>query len=345
MKLSLLLVFSGFLFIQDILLLASYGDTISGPGYEGFEIVEIPSTLDHQIQKAYFRKSKQDRPVPLIVSLHTWSGDYSQEDPLAQLCKEEEINYIHPDFRGPNHTIEACCSELALNDIDQAISYAIENARVDTSRIFVIGVSGGGYATISAFMRSKHNIAKFSAWVPITDLKAWYNESTIRKAKYALDIIKCTGSEKGMLNEAIAEERSPLYWDTPVDKLSRSELFIYTGVYDGIQGSVPITHSINFYNKVLSDLSVTDSTKYVSDREKLHLLEYRKPTGDFGTIAGRDICLLKKHGNIKLTVFEGNHEMLTEYAFNELMEENPGCQGKRVTDEQKGIEAAVPLAE
>ena len=341
-SITLLLVIPGLFLFQVRTALASNEDTT---GYEGFEIVEIQSRLDHHLQRAYFRKSTLDMPVPLIVSLHTWSGDYSQEDPLAGLCKLKDLNYIHPDFRGANNRVEACCSELALNDIDQAITYAIENARVDTSQIFVIGVSGGGYATIAAFMRSKHQIAKFSAWVPITDLKAWYSESAIRKAKYAQDVLDCTASENGILNEVMAEERSPLYWRTPLTKLSRSELYIYAGVYDGIQGSVPITHSINFYNKVLSDLWVTDSSKYVSDREKLHLLEHRKPTGDFGTIAGRNIFLMKKQGNIKLTLFEGNHEMLTEYAFSELMEERLGCEGESISDEQKAIEAAVPKAE
>ena len=102
--------------------------------------------------------------------------------------------------------------------------------------------------------------------------------------------------------------------------MQQSDLYIYAGIYDGIQGSVPITHSINFYNKILSDLHVTDQTLYVSDKEKLQLLEYRTPLGDFGKISGRKICLIKQYNNIKLTIFEGNHEMLTEFAFNELME-------------------------
>jgi hypothetical protein len=74
-----------------------------------------------------------------------------------------------------------------------------------------------------------------------------------------------------------------------------------------------------FYNKLLSDLSVTDSSKYVSDREKLELLEFRKPLGDFGKISDREVCLIKKYKNLKLVIFMGSHEMLTEFAFNELL--------------------------
>lgn len=285
-----------------------------------FKIVDIKSGADQNIQKAYFYKTKSDQAKPLIVSLHSWSGDFKQNDSIAELSKGKDYNYIHPDFRGPNQTKNACCSELVLNDIDDAITYAIENANVDTSKIYVIGVSGGGYATLSTFMRSKHNIKKFSAWASISDLIAWYNESKILGNKYAGNILECTESESE-LNIEKAEQRSPIYWETPASKLAGSKLAIYAGIYDGIQGSVPITHSINFYNKILRDLSVSDTSKYVSSSEKLNLLEFRKPLGEFGNIGGRKVFLRKEFENISLIIFEGNHEMLTGFAFNELIAE------------------------
>jgi pimeloyl-CoA synthetase len=285
-----------------------------------FNLVGINSSVDNSIQKAYFYKAKSNEPRPIIVSLHTWSTNYNQYDELAELCKQKDLNYIHPDFRGANFTKEACCSELALSDIDDAITFAIENSNVDTGKIYIIGKSGGGYAALSSFMRSKHNIRKFSAWASISDLIAWYSESKIRNSNYANNILDCTDS-KNRLNVENAKYRSPLYWNTPLHKLLSSKLLIYAGIYDGIQGSVPITHSINFYNKVLNDLSVSDTSKYVSMYEKLKLLEYREPLGEFGSIAGRRIFLKKEYGNIKLVIFEGNHELLSAYALNELLEE------------------------
>jgi hypothetical protein len=272
------------------------------------------------LQKAYFFKSKSAAPKPLVVSLHSWSGNYEQKDELAALSKIKDLNYIHPDFRGVNWTKDACCSDLALTDIDDAIDFAIKNSNVDLSRIYVIGSSGGGYATLATFMKSKHLIRRFSAWVPISDLPAWYAQSKIMGTKYAENILDCTSS-KDSLNMEIAIKKSPIYWKTPVEKLNTTEFQIYAGVYDGIQGSVPITHSINFYNKVLKDKLVIDSSIYVSDSEKLYLLEYRKALGKFGSIAGRKVFLKKQSGNLGLTIFEGNHEMLTEYAFNELIRE------------------------
>ena len=285
-----------------------------------FKIVELKSSLDNSLQKAYFFKSKSAAPKPLVVSLHSWSGNYEQKDELAALSKTKDLNYIHPDFRGVNWTKDACCSDLALADIDDAIDFAIKNSSVDLSRIYVIGSSGGGYATLATFMKSKHLIRRFSAWVPISDLPAWYAESKIMGTKYAENILDCTSS-KDSLNMEIAIKKSPIYWKTPVEKLNTTEFQIYAGVYDGIQGSVPITHSINFYNKILKDKLVIDSSIYVSDSEKLYLLEYRKALGEFGSIAGRKVFLKKQSGNLGLTIFEGNHEMLTEYAFNELIRE------------------------
>ena len=41
-----------------------------------FEKIEIPSSKDGMLQKAYIYKTTRKKPQPLIVSLHTWSGYY-----------------------------------------------------------------------------------------------------------------------------------------------------------------------------------------------------------------------------------------------------------------------------
>ncbi len=283
-----------------------------------FTIAEIKSSIDDNIQKVYCFQSKAKTPKPLIVSLHSWGGNYSQNDDLSNLCLQKDLNYIHPDFRGVNRTINACCSELALADIDDAINYAFKNFNVDKSKVYVIGASGGGYATLSTFMKSRHSISKFSSWVPITDLIAWYEEGKIRNSSFSNDILKCTNSSLD-LNKEFAKQKSPIYWETPIKKLIQSKVFIYAGVYDGIQGSVPITHSINMYNKILGDLGVSDSSKYVTVVEKMNLIEYRKPQGDFGYIGNRKVYLNKHFENLSLTIFEGGHEILAEFALNDLL--------------------------
>lgn len=295
-----------------------FDDTRKFSWENNFEEVKIESSADKSVQKAYFYKSGSADKKPLVVSLHTWSGDYTQRDSLAELCQQNDVNYIHPDFRGPNKTKEACCSDLVISDINDAIDYAIANSNVDTTRISIIGVSGGGYATLCCFMKLNRNIYKYSAWASITDLEAWYNQSKIRGNRYDEHILDCTCSTN-TLDIDNARSRSPLYLQTPLSKTGQTNLSIYAGVYDGIQGSVPITHSINFYNKILSDIGEKDYSRYVTESEKLHLLEFRSPIGEFGYLDTRRICLQKDVKQIKLTIFEGNHEMLTKYAFDEIM--------------------------
>jgi len=130
---------------------------------KAFQVVDIRSPLDNEIQKAYFYVSKSKEPQPLIISLHTWSNNYTQQDPLTSQILKNDWNYIHPDFRGVNKTPKALGSKYAINDIEEAITFALKNSNVDLNNIHVIGKSGGGLATLLAYMNSKHDIASFSS--------------------------------------------------------------------------------------------------------------------------------------------------------------------------------------
>jgi len=295
-----------------------FDDTLNHLWDTSFKDVLIKSSIDSSTQKAYFFPTTATYPQPLIVSLHSWSGNYTQFDTISILSKNKNWNYIHPDFRGNNVRKEACCSDFVSSDIDDAITYAIRNSNVDTNRIYVMGYSGGGMATLFTFMKSKHKIRKFSAWVPVTDLTAFYHQGLIRHNKYPAEAISCAGSENNSINYIEAEKRSPLYLKTPIEKLNYSKLDIYTGIYDGIQGSVPISHAVDFYNKIIKDLKVTDQQFYVSDYEKSMLYNQLKPGNDKGLIGNRLIFLKKKYKNVQLVIFEGNHEMLPVYAIENM---------------------------
>lgn len=328
---SLLLIFAFVSFFNTFALSSEYknsrkdtiikfDDTTSISWQKEFKLIDIKSSVDHKTQKAYFYSSTSSTPKPLIVSLHTWSGNYAQQDTLSLLSIRGNYNYVHPDFRGPNNTPEACGSVLTLSDIDDSIDFAIRNGNVDTTQIYVIGVSGGGYATLNTFMHSRHNIKKFSSWAAISDLTAWYEECTARGYRYADDIYQSTRSKDGVLDIDEAQKRSPIYATTPLEKLKNSELAIFAGIHDGVQGSVPFTHSIHIYNKLLKDLNVADKSRYVSTKEIKKLVKYRKALKNYGTIQDREICLEKSYGNLQLIIFNGGHEMLSEYAFKRLIE-------------------------
>lgn len=213
-----------------------------------FQVIEIRSSVDGRIQKAYYHRTSSQAARPLVVSLHGWSGDFSKGDSLAALALEHDWNYVHPDFRGPGRTPDACLSEKVISDIDDAITDAIGRGGVDTNNVFVAGASGGGYAATGMYLKSRHAIRAFLAWVPITDLRAWYRESLSRSNEYAGDILRCTSSGE-KLDEEEAIRRSPLYWDLPASPRGIVEL--YAGIDDGHSGPVPISHSILFYNRIV----------------------------------------------------------------------------------------------
>lgn len=188
-----------------------WDQTVPGTWPSSFSVVQIDAG-ESGTQNAMYKSSEVE--APLIVSLHTWSGNYAQSDPLAEKISSLGWNYIRPNLRGPNNTREACLSELVTLDFDQAIDFAIENGNVDMQRIYVVGASGGGYAALGAYLQSQHPISHYFVWVPITDLEAWYFQSEAMGTRYANDILNCTESDDE-LNSVDARSRSPIHM--PVD--------------------------------------------------------------------------------------------------------------------------------
>ncbi|MDF9798261.1 pimeloyl-ACP methyl ester carboxylesterase [Catalinimonas alkaloidigena] len=298
-----------------------WDDTSSKTWPDAFSTVEIPSTTDSTIQKARFYASQQQSPQPLIVSLHTWSGNYNQEDPLAKEILLRDWNYIHPDFRGPNTTPQACGSELVISDIEDAIRFAIEHTNVDRSEVHVIGVSGGGYATLLSFMKLNYPVKSFHAWASIADLEDWYWESKGRNLKYAKHLEQVT-TNRHQFDPAEARRRSPMHMDYDAELRTNAQLRIYTGIHDGYTGSVPVTHSINIYNKLLDEMygETVYPDQSVSYQTIETLLTKRlMPVPDTSLALGsRKVHLLKETPRLSLMIFEGGHEMITPQALSLL---------------------------
>jgi lysophospholipase L1-like esterase/dienelactone hydrolase len=297
-------------------------DNTSEAGWgEAFSRVSITAGAGTVAQPAMWHATTRTNPQPLIVSLHTWSGDFRQADPLAEAAVARGFNYIHPDFRGPNNKSEACGSDLVVADIDDAIDYALAHGRVDRSNIHIIGASGGGHGAMLTWMRSRHNVRSFSAWVGISDLVKWYGESVGRGTVYATNLCQVTTGDPTRFDALEAKKRSPLFMDTPLDRRTHSKLFLHVGVHDGYTGSVPITQTLEFYNKVVRDFAPTEIEALVPAEIAGTLLRQR-------TVPGAGLGARPKHGDtiyarrfqdrVQLEVFEGGHEMLVERALDHV---------------------------
>lgn len=294
----------------------TYSQSIQRPNF--LKKDSIHSTLDKNTQVFYYDKSTSSKAKPLVVELHSWSNTAdSQKEILAEQAHTKNWNYILPNFRGVNNHLKACCSQFVISDIDEAIDWALKYMKVDKTNIYIIGNSGGGYAAMAMYMKSRHNIRAFSAWSSISDLATWYEESVERKNKYAAEIIQCTNAN-GIFDDQKARERSPLFWETPIKKRRNSILQIYAGIHDGYTGSVPISQSIKFYNKLLIDTDETDDAKYVSYDDTSTMLKTQSfpLTKPVKKIDNRAILYQKSSKKITITIFEGTHEILKNVALD-----------------------------
>jgi alpha-beta hydrolase superfamily lysophospholipase len=281
------------------------------------------SSADSTTQPALFYASgKEDGPRPLLVGLHTWSGNYKQtlSIPYVEWCIEKDWIFIHPNFRGPNRTPQATGSELVVADIVGAVDYAKDNANVDPNRIYLVGASGGGYTALLMSGRAPHIWAGVSVWVPIADLRAWYFECKEAGRRYAGDIVKSCGDVPDA-NAAVDREykkRSPI---TYLGNAVKAPLDINAGINDGHSGSVPVSHSLRAFNLVAAaeDRISEEDIKFFTEKATVppHL---KRALSD--TAYGKKAPLFRKNsGSARVTIFDGGHEIIYEAALTWLAEQ------------------------
>lgn len=282
---------------------------------DGPREVKYLSSADATKQPAMFYAPKSKRPVPLLVALHTWSGDYRQKSQAvyAKWCVEKGWAYIHPNFRGPNNKPQATGSELVVADIVSAVAFAKRSTAVDAERVYLVGASGGGYTAMLLAGRKPELWTAVSAWVPITDLRAWYFESKKASRKYFRDIARSCGGAPGD-SPAVDREyknRSPI---THLSNAVGLRVDINAGIRDGHAGSVPISHSLGAFNLLAAkkDRIAARDIEYFVKHAKVpsHL---QRPVTD--PSYGKKTPLFRKSsGNARVTIFDGGHELVAPAA-------------------------------
>lgn len=302
--------------IRDIL--------INGPAYDLPKLapLSVKSSLDGTEQPSllWAPETAKSQSTPLLVYLHSWSGDYRQDNAAwhHEAVKRGWI-YLHPNFRGINKTPEACGSRSARQDILDAMDAVEAKYRVDSRRVYLAGSSGGGHMSLLMAAYFPERFSAVSSWVPITSLADWY-EFHARDGKldhYARMTIDSLGGAPGASPEVDGQyrERSPLFHlqrvgDLPID--------INAGVTDGKTGSVPIFHSLRAFNVIAE----AHGTKPITAEEMQQLWEQgrlKSPGPDDESDdpdLGRQKFLRRQSGAARVTIFDGGHEGLA----------NAGCR-------------------
>ena len=219
-------------------------------------------------------------------------------------------SWIFPHFRGPNWTPEGCGSDAVISDLEDAVAYMKSVCSVDEKRIYLMGGSGGGHASLLMAGRRPDLFTAISAWCPISDVARWHKESLVRYKNYAEHIEKACGGDPAASEEAAfqARLRSPLTWLSNAANVCPVD--IATGIHDGHKGSVPVGQAIRAYNLLAAeeDRISEEDLIYIEERESVppHL-RYQGSDPAYGAIP---IYLRKISNRVRLTIFEGGHNIL-----------------------------------
>ena len=273
--------------------------------------IDVPSSKDGTLQKViYWRPDTAAHDaagpaLPLLVFLHSWSGGCEQGPPWIEHAKKLGWVLVAPDFRGVNNRPEACASDLASQDILDAVAFARRDARIDAARIYLVGGSGGGHMSLVMAARAPDLWAGVSAWVPIADLAAWHAESKARRNNYAKMIEQSCGGAPGPATESEYRYRSPLFHLTAAKGVP---LDINTGIHDGHAGSVPVSQSLRAFNVLAAP-----EKKIGAQDIDFMVREQRIPESLAGEKQDdperqKTVLFRRASGNTRVTIFEGGHD-------------------------------------
>jgi pimeloyl-ACP methyl ester carboxylesterase len=278
--------------------------------------ISIRSTADGTLQPALFWQASGPEERPLLVALHSWSGDYWQTTGIAYAtrCLERRWHLVHPNFRGINQGPAATCSDLAVTDILDAVEFVRSHARVDNRRIYLVGVSGGGMAALQVVAKAPALWAGVSAWVPISDLAAWHAETKARHLYYTQQIEASCGGPPGTSAAVDFQywNRSPLHF---LAQASGVPLDLNAGIHDGHDGSVPISHSLRAFNVLARPSDRVPESVIAALVQNAQVPEALRSRGSDLTYGAKPVLFRRESGSVRVTLFEGSHEILHDAAF------------------------------
>ena len=313
------------IFLIAILLILLQQDLFSREKWPTYaQDIKYKTSIDQSLQAMMIYKAKAQKKRPLLVALHSWSGNYRQtgwQNDALQWCHENDWNFIHPNFRGANSNPDACGSEKAVQDIIDAVKYMQNNSLVDSDRIYLIGSSGGGHAALLLAGRAPQIWAGISAWVPISDLNAWWTQKNIQKSKYARNIEKVAGGKPDRNTKAKEQchLRSPLSYLHLSPKVN---IDISAGISDGHKGgSVPFTHSLYAFNQVVPDKEKIPPA-IIEKFYRTQSLPAELKAAQADRLYGKKHLIYRQESlHSRINIFQGGHEIIPHAALNWLKEQ------------------------
>jgi len=152
-----------------------------------------------------------DQPVPLVVGLHSWGG---HADEVMRAFYVEEVTNRGWLLLAPDRGARFVATLDLQHQFMHMIEYVCENYAVDEDRIYIMGVSGGGYRAI--IMAEKYP-DRFAAAVDIKgpmNLTEWYYEDYSEERNHQKQMRQDIGAPYGSSGGPPYERFSCLFQDT-----------------------------------------------------------------------------------------------------------------------------------
>lgn len=279
----------------------------------GVEDVRITSTADGSSQPALWA-APPGPGAPLLVVVHSWSTGYEQElnIPLAQWAEQVGWGYVQPDFRGVNDDPAATGSALAVQDVLDAVDFAITTGGVDPDRVYVLGFSGGGMMSLLLAGTHPDRFAGAVSWVPIHDLGTWYayNRAEQPQRAYAGQIAASCGGDPTTDRDAAAScaARSPATV-LPAAAAAGVPVYLGAGVDDDI---VPPSDAALTFNALAApgDRLGPEAVDALRQGQLPADLGGRIETETWFSPDDPDVLFARTSAAVTLVVFRGGHAMV-----------------------------------
>ncbi|MFC1677149.1 hypothetical protein ACFL3G_08825 [Planctomycetota bacterium] len=160
--------------------------------------------------------------------------------------------------------------------------------------------------------------AGVSAWVPVTDLKLWYQQCMkIGETGYADEVVKSCGGVPGQSPAVDLEykKRSPVPF---LNENLKFAIDINAGIRDD---NIPIDHSLNAFNLLVpeKDRISKENISYFVKNIKVPP-HFKKPSND-PLYSSKQPLFRKTSGNKRVTIFDGGHEIVARAALTWLAEQ------------------------
>ncbi|MCX2738607.1 alpha/beta hydrolase family protein [Pontibacter anaerobius] len=277
---------------------------------KGIEVAKIKSTLDGKTEPALFYESKSSRKKPLLVVLHSWSSGYLQVPsiPFALWAEKYDWAFIQPNYRGVFEQPEAMASDVAIQDIVDAVDYAKQHADIDTSRIYLVGSSGGAMTALVTASRHPEIWAGVAAWVPVFDIPEWFDFNLYYPhRKYNSQIVAALGGEplEGTPAEKEGKRRSP---STQIHQAKKVPIFLAHGINDLL---VPPSHSIRAFNILANpaDTISKEQMDYIVKEQAIPESMQGEATDKYFGKGDPEVVFSRESDNVKLVLYVGVHDM------------------------------------